>query len=406
MAALLIVAASAAAQVAGNEPPAPPAEPAAGGGFFERAKSWFKPVDTSQDAKAVENGGPSGGPPAPEAGATGRNPSKVKDITEVDSISAKAFDPTCKTLVEPFGLTDNMLSLGVLVAKLKANDLVISLGGSGTHMDLPQTVRMAGKNLNWLPMDAEHLLGERLHQDAADNLLDPARKGNAAIIANAQAMLERIVAQIKEPTPYQFQIFVRKGSGNAQALPGGYIHIDRDLVVNSKSADRANFALAHELAHVLQRHETRATQARLTDGVDSFDGLRKILASATGNPAAVLTYSNGLMERFVTFSQDQELQADACAIRLLDGLYPDKKQLAKVVQSFKDSLGPPLRAEAVDTNQLLVFVSHVEKMGKLDDQHPNTVMRAKNLDQMMLEIRKPKTATADAAPLVVKTRKN
>lgn len=60
----------------------------------------------------------------------------------------------------------------------------------------------------------------------------------------------------------------------------------------------AYFALAHEIAHLLQRHETRSIQARITDSIGSFEGLCKLIDGATSNPASWLAYSNELMTRF------------------------------------------------------------------------------------------------------------
>ncbi len=376
--------------------PSPRAEPAGSPGFFDRARSLFdgrdkKPND--QNTVAV----------APSSNGIG----KIEDIKEVFEKSAQEFDPKCTSLVKPFNVTDNALSLGMLMAKMQAQELMDRLGGATPRQNMAQTVRMAGKNLNWLPMTTERMLGERIHQQQLDKLLDSERKSNQEVIERARSMLEGLVQQIKDPTPYRFEVYVRRSTGNAQALPGGFIYIDRDLVANPKNADKANFALAHELAHVLQRHETRAIQARLTDTVDSFDGLRKIVDSATGNPNSLLSYSNAVMGRFDKFSQAQELQADACAVRLLNNIYPDPKRLATVIQSFKASLGPPQASEGPPSNQLEVFTGNMDKMGMLDDQHPNSRARAANLDLMLAEVSKPqKTATDTKAPSQVKIIRN
>lgn len=381
-------------------------------GLFDRAKSLF-----GGDAKPAE--APAAKPEEAESGglfsgfgrmlgigassSSGGSATKVKDINEVFNVSATEFDPECKSMVEPFGVTDNLLSLGMLAAKIGANNFLATQGSGGVNQNLRSTLRLAGKNLNWLPMEAERMLGERMHQEKEANLLDAERKGSKPAIERANAMLAKLKAQIKEETPYKFDIYVRKGAGNAQALPGGFIHIDRDLVTDPKKEDKAYFALAHELAHVLQRHETRSTQARLTDGIESLDGLRKIIDSAS-NPGKMMAYSNELMTRFVVFSKSQELQADSCAVRLLDGLYTDKKRLAQVIRAYQTSLGPPVAAAGETGNQLDMFISNLKKMDKLDDQHPNSKERVDNLDKMLAEVAKPKppaaTATAKAAPVV------
>ncbi|MES2076085.1 MAG: M48 family metalloprotease [Pseudomonadota bacterium] len=327
----------------------------------------------------------------------GSSASKVKDIDEVFPNSAREFDPSCKSMVEPFGMTDNMLSLAKLGAKLAINNASARYGFGGQAMDLRGTLKLAGKNLNWLPMEAERMLGEKVHGEMAAELLDGERKPNRVLLQRAALLMQTLLAQLKEETPYKFQIDVRKGAGNAQALPGGFLLIDRDLVAVPKNEDKAYFALAHEMAHVLQRHETRATQARLTDSIDSLDGLRKLMDGANRTPASLMAFSNEVMMRFVVFSKDQEMQADACAVRLLDAAFTDKKKLHQIIRSYQASLAAP-STEAGVANQLDLFVRNVGKMDKLGEQHPNSQDRAANLERMLNEVGKAKTAAA-AAPV-------
>ena len=329
-------------------------------------------------------------------GGEEKSVSKLKDIQEVSLISAKQFDPACTSIVEPFGVTDNLGSLAMLGAKLAIGNMVISING-GSQLNVKSTLRLAGKNLNWLPMQAERMLGQSQHDAMAGSLLDINKKSDREVVERANAIMQKILLQVKEETPYKFDLSVqRKGGMNAQALPGGFIHVEKDLVADKKKDALAYFAMAHEIAHVLQRHETRSVQARVTDSIDSLDGLRKIIEGATSNPGSLLAYSNELMTRFVVFSKSQELQADACAVRLLDSAFPDKKRLAEVIRTYTKALPPPEPASAAG-NQLEVFVENIGKMDKLHDQHPNSSERIANLEKMLAEVSTPKKpSTADA----------
>lgn len=322
-------------------------------------------------------------------GGNEKSVTKIKDIQEVSEISAKQFDPACTSIVEPFGVTDNLGSLAMLGAKVAVGNFAISLNG-GSQQNIRNTLRLAGKNLNWLPMQAERMLGQSQHDALAGSLLDVGRKSDKEVIERANAIMQKILQQVKEETPYKFDVSVqRKGGMNAQALPGGFIHIEKDLVADKKKDAMAYFAMAHEVAHVLQRHETRSLQARLTDSIDSLDGLRKLIEGATSNPASLLAYSNELMSRFVVFSKSQELQADACAVRLLDSAFMDKKKLAEVIRTYTKALPPP-EAASVARNQMEVFAENLSKMDKLHDQHPNSVERIENLERILAEVSTPK----------------
>ena len=392
-----------------------PEAPAATPSFFDRAKSTLSNMKTGvgddADKSSARGGAPRDrGEQGREAEAGGeakeksffgsvkgafgfgdkeKSATKLKDIQEVSEISAKQFDPACTSIVEPFGVTDNLGSLAMLGAKVAVGNFAVTLNG-GSQQNIKTTLRLAGKNLNWLPMQAERMLGQSQHDALAGSLLDVSKKSDKEVVERANAIMQKILLQVKEETPYKFDLSVqRKGGMNAQALPGGFIHVEKDLVADKKKDAMAYFAMAHEIAHVLQRHETRSLQARLTDSIDSLDGLRKLIDGATSNPASLLVYSNELMSRFVVFSKGQELQADACAVRLLDSAFADKKKLAEVIRTYTKSLPPP-EAAAAARNQLEVFVENVGKMDKLHDQHPNSVERIANLEKMLAEVSVPK----------------
>jgi Zn-dependent protease with chaperone function len=379
--------------------PPPPPEPPADAGLFGRVKSFFGgDADKGKDAAKAAPADDKPGAELSLGARIGGNVGvvKVKDIDTVYANSAAEFDPTCSSLVEPFGVTDNLLSLAKLSAKLALKNFADRMGAGGTPIDLRSTLKLAGKNLNWLPADAERMLGERMHADLLALLLDGGNPKERKAMERATVLMRTLLAQVKEETPYKFRIDVRKSSGNAQALPGGFLLIDRDLM-DAANEDKAYFALAHELAHVLQRHETRATQARLTDSIDSLDGLRKLIDTTTRTPASIMAYSNQIMTRFVTFSKDQEMQADSCAVRLLDAAFTDKKRLGRIIRSYQASMGPALPDSAA-SNELGMFIDNVQKMDKIGDQHPNSAARSANLDKMLGEVGKPvKTAQAGAA---------
>jgi Zn-dependent protease with chaperone function len=357
--------------------------------LFARAKAMLTPAAGSETTAPTTLGGVLAGP------------GQIKQITQVAQIAAIEYDPECKSMVQPFDVTDNVKSMMLLGLELGMSKLPYV--GNGSNQNTAALLRQAGKSLNWLPADAERMLGERMHADLAGELLDPERKNDKKLIDQADQMLRALLAQVEVQTPYQFQVAVRKSAGNAQALPGGFIHIDRDLVALPKNKERAYFALAHELAHVLQRHETRATQARLTDAIDSFDGLKQLITTTNKSPAAVLAYASVLSSRFVAYSKAQEMQADACAVRLLDGLYPDRASLARVIGHFQDSLGPEV-PDSPANSELQVMLVNIQQLGRLNDQHPNSRERKQNLGKMLQQVsaapRRPaRVATPASGPV-------
>ena len=66
---------------------------------------------------------------------------------------------------------------------------------------------------------------------------------------------------------------VKDNGINAFALPGGFIGVNSGLLLETKNESELAGVLAHEIAHVTQRHIARsiAAQSRIEPGVDGGD---------------------------------------------------------------------------------------------------------------------------------------
>jgi predicted Zn-dependent protease len=71
---------------------------------------------------------------------------------------------------------------------------------------------------------------------------------------------------------------------NAMARPGGFLYVDQGLLSDSKAKLKARFALAHEVAHVLQRHETKELQGLIVDSFTAKDEMQKAILNAKKDP--------------------------------------------------------------------------------------------------------------------------
>src|SRR4029450_5985877 len=80
--------------------------------------------------------------------------------------------------------------------------------------------------------------------------------------------------------PYQARV-VNASDINAFALPGGYMYVNRGLMEAVRSEDELAGVLAHEMAHVAERHGTE--QLTKAYGVQAGAGLlAQILAGRDG----------------------------------------------------------------------------------------------------------------------------
>jgi len=380
------------------------------GSFFNRLKAAVKDdkpanTDTGKAAPAAQAASSEDNV---KAGKTGNSDGfNIIDIDSWSKTSNVLLDPQCKTLIQPFGLSDNMASLAVLATKLNVNNFLGKLQGNATPpMSVKDIVKLAARQLNWLPMEAELLLGQQMLSNS-EILEEEKNKDTRRVYAEARLVLAEIVQFLPTPLPYDFQIRVlTKSSGNAAALPGGIILVDRDLFKKGADRDFAYFVIAHEVSHVLQRHETRAYQARLADGIESLDGLRNLLSAASNkNPGAVLSYGAALKKLFINFTEQQELQADSCAVRLMSQRYPDSKLMAAKLKKVELALGPitadaPPSTEGPQGNTVIDQIKYLAD--GVMERHPHTQQRRKNL-QSTLSVSFTVTGAA-ASPLTAVTR--
>jgi predicted Zn-dependent protease len=139
-----------------------------------------------------------------------------------------------------------------------------------------------------------------------------------------QAVGSRIVAQATGDSAQRFNFFfVRDGSINAFALPGGFIGVNYGLVLATRNEAQLAGVLAHEVAHVTQRHIARRVRSQ---GRQSIATVAAILAAilvgaATGSSDAALggiSMAHGAaMQQQINFTRANEHEADRVGMGFL-----------------------------------------------------------------------------------------
>lgn len=323
------------------------------------------------------------------------------NIVEFNQLSARSssmLDKKCENPVAPFALTDNLATLAVTAGKVAANDVATQMNGGGkiqtqqVKHKIPHTIRLAAQQLNWLPMAAEKLYGDHLFEQEPD-ILAPESKRGKLIYPKAQKILDDVLSNVPETSEYTFQIHILKQSGsNARAIPGGHLYIDENLLTNPSLRGKAYFAVAHEISHVLQRHETRALQGRVIDTVSlvsDFPKLLKTMNASRSDPRAIIGIVGAGKEMYSRYHADQEMQADACAVRLLSNVFADKRELANSIRQFVDNL-PKAAPERAKPQDNFSFLS--ELVTRPMDRHPNTMERVAHLNEMQSQYSRPPKA--------------
>jgi beta-barrel assembly-enhancing protease len=163
----------------------------------------------------------------------------------------------------------------------------------------------------------------------------------------------------------QFEFFaVGDNSVNAFAMPGGYIGVNMGLVLLTQTESELAGVLAHEIAHVTQKHYARQLDDQRKNSWMAIAGLAAaVLAARAGNgdaaQGAILGSQAATVQSYLNFSRDNEREADRIGFQYL------------------------LRA-GFDTGAISVFMERLQRATSLNDSglvpgylrtHPITIER-------------------------------
>jgi predicted Zn-dependent protease len=160
-----------------------------------------------------------------------------------------------------------------------------------------------------ISVEDEIELGANIHKQvraSAPMVNDP------ILLDFVNAIGQELVATTEpQPFTYRFSI-VKNDELNAFAVPGGYIYIHSAVLAQAGDLDELAGVLAHEVAHVKQRHIARA---QAEQGLTSYATLAAIIAGmAAGDPkvaAAVTTIATGINVGLqLKYSRAHEAEAD------------------------------------------------------------------------------------------------
>ncbi len=211
----------------------------------------------------------------------------------------------------------------------------VALGETPGANDLPEIGSSADATLT---RDEEYQIGRmvvRSLRDQGQIVEDP------EINDYVQNLGSRIAAQAQEGgQPFLF--FVVKDNGiNAFALPGGFIGVNHGLILATANESQLAGVLAHEIAHVTQRHIARSIRAQGRQSIASAAAILAaiLIGAATGASDAVqagIAIAQGTAaQQRINFTRANEYEADRVGIGFLAASGFDPNSMA----DFFETLG-------------------------------------------------------------------
>ena len=134
-------------------------------------------------------------------------------------------------------------------------------------------------------------------------------------------------------------LLIDKKELNAFAAPGGIVGINLGLFLNAETEQEFCAILAHELAHLSQRHYARQFDAASKANVSSLAGFLAgiLLMSTVGSDAGMAAMSLGqaaAQNQMLSYSRDRESEADRIGIDNLVNAGMDPRAMAYMFEKL------------------------------------------------------------------------
>jgi predicted Zn-dependent protease len=211
----------------------------------------------------------------------------------------------------------------------------------------------------------------------------------------------RLVASSEALQPFHF-FLIKDSSINAFALPGGFIGINAGLILATKSESELAGVMAHEIAHITQRHHARQYE----QGSNSIPIIAALIAAmvlgAQDNEvgqAALASVAAGSAQKQINFTRENEKEADRIGINLLinaefnpHGMAAFFDTMDKQSRLYGDTIPEFLRSHPVNP-------ARIADAKHRTNQHPN-VLTASSTTYHLLRTRLKVLASDDKKALL------
>lgn len=203
------------------------------------------------------------------------------------------------------------------VRRLTAALLAAALALQPLHADnLPELGDVAS---NDLPLSAEKRIGRQIMNEI--RLREPSYLGDAEVEGYLNALGGRLAAVSDDPGSGFFFFAIADQSINAFAMPGGFIGVHTGLMISAQTESELAGVMAHEIAHVTQRHIARQVFQSRQLGMASMMAMGLALLAARSNSqaasAAIATTQAGAISAQLAFSRDFERESDRLGFDIL-----------------------------------------------------------------------------------------
>jgi predicted Zn-dependent protease len=172
----------------------------------------------------------------------------------------------------------------------------------------------------------------------------------------------------------EFEFFlIQDDTLNAFALPGGYIGVHSGLIVAAQAESELAGVLAHEIAHVTQRHIARMVAAESRNSITTLAALALAILASRSNgelaSAAVATAQATAIQNQLDFTREHEREADRVGLQILQSANYDPRgmsgffeRLQKHTRIYENNAPGYLRTHPLTTERIADMENRVAEL--------------------------------------------
>lgn len=175
-----------------------------------------------------------------------------------------------------------------------------------------------GSGVGLLDQQKEKLIGEKVYREVHRQM--PTVQ-DAWLEDQFLQVFSGILSQTQLGQPIGL-VVIKDPQINAFAVSGGLFALNTGLITSAKNLDEIAGVMAHEIAHVAQRHYSRSQEAFKGQGLLALAGIlvgAAIASKADGDvgSAVMLGTQAALMDKQLSYSRNQEREADRIGMQFM-----------------------------------------------------------------------------------------
>ena len=189
--------------------------------------------------------------------------------------------------------------------------------------------------LNLISVNDEVAIGQQAQQQIRRQVPE---LRDASVDAYVESLGRRLAANADGPRyPYSFDV-ANYREINAFALPGGPIWVHRGLISSAHTESQLAGVLAHEIAHIANRHAAEQMTKGLVANL-GLDLLGRLLGNGTRSNIVRIGAGLAANATMLKFSRDDEREADMKALQYMKRAGYDPRGMVEFLETLRAQQG-------------------------------------------------------------------